>query len=165
MEDFVGKGQPIRLLDGKTFQQKHTCNWGVVNKRYTSRHAAKHLVNSRGASCLYMNYDSIFQAIWNEKNIELTSVQCKKTKQQLKRTFEGASKVEYGMLFDYANELKAKDPKANIVLHAHRPTADVNPTFMRMYVCFSALKKGFLVGYKRIIGVDGAFLKGAHNNC
>ncbi|GKV07173.1 hypothetical protein SLEP1_g18974 [Rubroshorea leprosula] len=75
---------------------------------------------------------------------------------------EGASKAEYGMLFNYANELRSKDPEANIVLHAHRPTADVNPTFIRMYVCFSALKKGFLVGCRRIIGVDGAFLKCAH---
>ncbi|GLT47433.1 hypothetical protein SLA2020_211320 [Shorea laevis] len=83
-------------------------------------------------------------------------------KQQLKKTFEGASKAEYGMLFDYANELRSKDPKANIVLHAHRPTTDVNPTFMRMYVCFSALKKGFLAGCRRIISVDGAFLKGTH---
>ncbi|GKV40422.1 hypothetical protein SLEP1_g48069 [Rubroshorea leprosula] len=158
----LAKDSPLDSWMVKTFQQEHTCNWGVVNKRYTSRHAAKHLVNSRGATCLYMNYDSIFQAIWNEKNIELTSVQCKKTKQQLKRTFEGASKAEYGMLFDYANELRSKDPEANIVLHAHRPIADVNPTFMRMYVCFSALKKVFLVGCKRIIGDDGAFLKGAH---
>ncbi|GKV02681.1 hypothetical protein SLEP1_g15079 [Rubroshorea leprosula] len=111
---------------------------GVVNKRFTSRHATKHLVNTRGANSLYVNYDSIFQAIWNEKNIEITFVQCKKMKQQLKRTFEGTSKAEYAMLFDYATELRSKDPKANIVLHTHRPTTDA------------------------IIGVDGAYLKGAH---
>ena len=32
--------------------------------------------------------------------------------------------------------------------------------FDRLYICFDALKKGWLAGCRKIIGVDGCFLKG-----
>ncbi|GLT78734.1 hypothetical protein SLA2020_502620 [Shorea laevis] len=33
---------------------------------------------------------------------------------------------------------------------------------MRMYVCFSTMKLGFVASCRHVIGVDGAFLKGAY---
>ena len=33
-------------------------------------------------------------------------------------------------------------------------------TFKRIYVSFHACKKGLLAGYRRVVGFDGAFLKG-----
>jgi len=32
-----------------------------------------------------------------------------------------------------------------------------------MYVCFEACKKGFLAGFRQVIGLDGCFFKGACN--
>jgi hypothetical protein len=37
------------------------------------------------------------------------------------------------------------------------------PTFQRIYVCLDALKKGFLAGCRRVVGLDGCFFKGATN--
>ena len=37
-----------------------------------------------------------------------------------------------------------------------------NPYFQRIYICFDALKKGWINGCRRIIGLDGCFLKGLH---
>ena len=34
--------------------------------------------------------------------------------------------------------------------------------FNRMFICFDALKKGWMVGCKPIIGLDGYFLKGVY---
>lgn len=31
--------------------------------------------------------------------------------------------------------------------------------FQKMYACLSAVRKGFIAGYRRIIGIDGCFLK------
>ncbi|KAI5327895.1 hypothetical protein L3X38_027291 [Prunus dulcis] len=36
---------------------------------------------------------------------------------------------------------------------------ELPPLFQRIYVCLDACKKGFLAGYKPIIGVDGCNLK------
>ena len=32
--------------------------------------------------------------------------------------------------------------------------------FQRMYVCFSSLKRGWINGCRKVIGLDGCFLKG-----
>ena len=36
----------------------------------------------------------------------------------------------------------------------------VNDMFKRMYVCLDACKRGFLVGCRPLIGIDGCHLKG-----
>ncbi|GKV06937.1 hypothetical protein SLEP1_g18754 [Rubroshorea leprosula] len=146
----------------KTFYNSHTCSRIVTNKVCTSSVAADHLVKTRGVSSLRMNRGDVFEAIRDDLGVELTPVQRKKTKDKLKKKFESVSNAEYNRLFDYANELRSKDPEASVVLQCCRQSVDTTPTFLRMYVCFSALKKGFLAGCRRVIGVDGAFLKGAY---
>jgi hypothetical protein len=37
------------------------------------------------------------------------------------------------------------------------------PTFQRIYICLDALKKGFLAGCRKVVGLDGCFFKGATN--
>ncbi|MFQ6634858.1 hypothetical protein Gotur_012045 [Gossypium turneri] len=39
-------------------------------------------------------------------------------------------------------------------------TADSLPHFKRYYVCFDALSRGWKVGCRLLIGLDGCFLKG-----
>ncbi|XP_059441949.1 uncharacterized protein LOC132174284 [Corylus avellana] len=41
-----------------------------------------------------------------------------------------------------------------------RPNPSVLPKFGRLYLSLAAMKKGFLEGYRPVIGVDGCFLKG-----
>ncbi|GKV49409.1 hypothetical protein SLEP1_g56160 [Rubroshorea leprosula] len=146
----------------KTFYNCHTCSRTITNKGCTSSVAADHLVKTRGVASLRMNRGDVFEAIRDDLGVELTPVQRKKTKDKLKKKFESVSNAAYSRLFDYANELKSKDPEASVVLQCCRQSADTTPTFLRMYVYFSALKKGFLAGCRRVIGVDDAFLKGAY---
>ncbi|KAK0586210.1 hypothetical protein LWI29_002814 [Acer saccharum] len=37
-----------------------------------------------------------------------------------------------------------------------------NPVFQRLYICLGALKKGWKEGCRRILGLDGCFIKGFH---
>lgn len=39
----------------------------------------------------------------------------------------------------------------------------IEPVFQRFNVCFDACKRGFLARCRKVIGVDGCFLKGACN--
>ena len=43
-----------------------------------------------------------------------------------------------------------------------RANLDDTPTFKFLYVCFEAIKTGFLEGCRPFIGVDGCFLKGPY---
>ncbi|GKV43924.1 hypothetical protein SLEP1_g51161 [Rubroshorea leprosula] len=171
---FLNKKQFKKAVDQLSIKQRREITWkkndskrmkaalNVTNKVCTSSIAAQHLVKTKEVASLCFNKDDIFIEIKNDLGVELTLVQCKKTKMKLKKTFDCFVEAEYKVLFDSTNELRSKDLEANIVLERARPTTDMNPVFLRMYVYFSALKKGFISGCRHIIGVDGAFLKGAH---
>ncbi|XP_031398388.1 uncharacterized protein LOC116208951 [Punica granatum] len=59
----------------------------------------------------------------------------------------------------YADELKRANRDSSVSMKVERPIPAEPPIFDRFYVCFDALKTGFVKGCKQIIGVDGCFLK------
>lgn len=56
--------------------------------------------------------------------------------------------------------LKSSKPDTSIHFAVAKYPNDPIPDFSRMYVCFGALKHGWLAGCGPIIGIDGCFLKG-----
>ncbi|KAH1072701.1 hypothetical protein J1N35_025029 [Gossypium stocksii] len=72
----------------------------------------------------------------------------------------GNHKEEFGLLWDYAHELRSKMPQSSIKMAVQRVTVDSLPHFKRYYVCFNALKKCWKAGCRPLIGLDGCFLKG-----
>ena len=72
-----------------------------------------------------------------------------------------ATKGEYALVFDYQLELLRSNPGSTIVVKLD--TEELEPMFMRFYVCFDACKKGFLAGCRKVIGLDGCFFKGLTN--
>ncbi|GKV05561.1 hypothetical protein SLEP1_g17558 [Rubroshorea leprosula] len=87
---------------------------------------------------------------------------CRIIKKKLRKTFEGDYVLECSKFFDYAVELRKRDPRATVSVNALRPLLELDLIFLRMYVCFSAMKKEFIIGCRKAIGLDGAFLKRPH---
>ncbi|GKV32893.1 hypothetical protein SLEP1_g41459 [Rubroshorea leprosula] len=146
----------------KTYIHEHTCGKELTSKRFNSTSASKYLVKKRSFASFYLKADDIFQTIRRNTGLELTGKQCRKAREKIARVFERNCLMEYSKLWDYAAKLRKRDPTATILIQALRPTRNANHISMRMYVCFSAMKLGFVAGYRRVIGVDGAFLKGAY---
>jgi hypothetical protein len=48
------------------------------------------------------------------------------------------------------------------MMKVERPLPDIPAKFQRLYFFLAAMKSGFLVGCRPIIGLDGCFLKGHH---
>ncbi|CAH9148169.1 unnamed protein product [Cuscuta epithymum] len=67
---------------------------------------------------------------------------------------------QFRRLRDYGAECLRSNPGSTIIVKTQRVTEDGPEVFQRMYVCFGALKRGFLSGCRQIIGLDGSFLKG-----
>ena len=66
----------------------------------------------------------------------------------------GSVEEHYSKLRRYILELSRADKEGRFELHV-----DVGAVFKAMYIGFSGLRKGFKEGCRRVIGLDGAFLK------
>ncbi|CAI9303295.1 unnamed protein product [Lactuca saligna] len=65
---------------------------------------------------------------------------------------------DYGIK-NYGVELLRVNP-GSIVLIETNHTPDATQYFKRMYICLKSIKDGWIEGCRRVIGVDGCFLKG-----
>lgn len=73
---------------------------------------------------------------------------------------EDVLKEHYARLWDYGAEVLRTNPGSSLFIKGEATEESENPTFQRLYICFNALKQGFLNGCRKIIGLDGCFLKG-----
>nr|XP_009792001.1 PREDICTED: uncharacterized protein LOC104239151 [Nicotiana sylvestris] len=61
----------------------------------------------------------------------------------------------------YANEIRESNPDSDVVINLSKDAmAEGKRRFLRMYICFNAMKLGFKQGLRPFIGLDGTFLKG-----
>ncbi|CAH9070537.1 unnamed protein product [Cuscuta europaea] len=93
--------------------------------------------------------------------INVSLYKCKRAKRLIIQEMDGSYKAEFGYLEAYAATLKRSNPgsKAEIEL-CNEALKEGRRVFKRMFVCFAALRQNWLAGCRRIIGVDGCFLKG-----
>ena len=71
---------------------------------------------------------------------------------------EGGLIEHYGRLWDYRRALLDSNPGSTCELDVEE-TSSGNVYFKRFYICFKGVKEGWLQGCRRIIGLDGCFLK------
>ncbi|KAL0453867.1 UNVERIFIED_CONTAM: hypothetical protein Slati_1364800 [Sesamum latifolium] len=69
---------------------------------------------------------------------------------------------QYARIWGYADALRNKNPGSTIIMNLEDADATDKKKFKRFYVCFAAVKKGFLSGCRPFICVDGCHLKGPH---
>ncbi|KAL4568417.1 hypothetical protein LXL04_024029 [Taraxacum kok-saghyz] len=62
-------------------------------------------------------------------------------------------------LWRYGAELVRANPGSTVKIQVD-PMPDSTVYFSRMYVCFKGVKDGWIEGCRRVIGIDGCFLKG-----
>jgi hypothetical protein len=72
-----------------------------------------------------------------------------------------STKGQYKLLYNYQLELLRSNPGSTVVVKKDTDAKD--DVFQRIYICLAALKKGFLAGCRKVVGLDGCFFKGATN--
>ena len=68
-------------------------------------------------------------------------------------------KEKFKIWNDYVEKLKATNSKSIVIVIIKKASPILEAIFDKIYICFGALKEGFLAGCKHIIGIDGFFLK------
>jgi len=106
----------------------------------------------------------------NEKwNIKLTKTKAIRARSLAFDAVDGSFREQYTRMHDYCHELLRSNPHSTVKITStpylaseddlQDPTANLNPHFQRVYICFKACKDSFLK-CRPIIGLDGCFLKG-----
>nr|XP_016487881.1 PREDICTED: uncharacterized protein LOC107807940 [Nicotiana tabacum] len=86
---------------------------------------------------------------------------CKRAKRMVLESLDGSFSDEYNKLEAYATELRDSNPGSDVVINLSKNALEEGRRrFLRMYICFQALKMGFKRGLRLFIGLDGTFLKG-----
>ncbi|KAK5846104.1 hypothetical protein PVK06_002375 [Gossypium arboreum] len=79
---------------------------------------------------------------------------CRRAKKMVKDKLAGNFVQEFVVLWDYADELRLKNPKSTINMEMNRVTSEPPPHFKRFYVCFEALKRGGLHWFLNLLTAD-----------
>ena len=79
---------------------------------------------------------------------------------EAKKLVEGSERKQYAKVFDYAHELLRRNPGSTVKINTVS-SREGPPQFQRLYICLASCKKGFVVGCRPFIGLDGCFLKSA----
>jgi len=72
---------------------------------------------------------------------------------------DGKLSDHYARVWDYSTELLRSNPGSTIRVGVHVKPDNIT-VFHRIYICFKAFKDGWKRGCRRVIGLDGSFLKG-----
>ncbi|XP_023761534.1 uncharacterized protein LOC111909973 [Lactuca sativa] len=92
-------------------------------------------------------------------NINVSVGQCRNVKRFALCEIEGDLKDHYSKLWDYGAEIKRANPGSHVEVYV-QPQNNSTVVFERFYVSFKGVIDGWLDGCRKVIGIDGCFLKG-----
>ena len=101
----------------------------------------------------------VFEHFKMKYGVELGKSKIYRSTLQARAIVEGSEHEQFAKLWDYCHELERANLRSSITLDT-LPQTDSNLIFHRLYVCIAGCKEGFKAGYRPMIGLDGAFLKG-----
>ncbi|WOL05719.1 hypothetical protein Cni_G14448 [Canna indica] len=148
----LGAYQVRRLMD------EHTCSLTFKNSRVNSTWLARHYISTIRAmpTIKLMEFKKLVK---EQLGVEVSRFQCKRAKEKVYDILVGDSKSEYALMWAYADELRRSNKGSTVQMMVQRPIPTDPSVFDRFYVCFEAVRIGFMKGCRPIICVDGCFLK------
>ncbi|XP_039116707.1 uncharacterized protein LOC120252589 [Dioscorea cayenensis subsp. rotundata] len=160
---FCKKGCPFYLLDSpmatdrNTIQIKSGCLKHECTKDHKNRHVSAQWIAHNYLEQFRANPSwkaaGIIQAVRSNQCVDISRLTAWRAKAIATRLLEGDEEDQMKRLYDYRLELLETHPGSTIMFRC------IIGMFQAMYVCLSPLRAGFLAGCRRIISLDGCFLK------
>ncbi|XP_074300885.1 uncharacterized protein LOC141632222 [Silene latifolia] len=143
-----------------TMNLRHTCEFTGYTRKVTSEYLAERYLEDWRENPTWKL--SVFQKrVFRELGIEVKYGVCWLARARAKLMIFGDGADQYARVWDYVAALLKYNPGSTAIVmvdNIERPP----PIFQRMYICFKAVKDGFLAGCRPLVGVDGFHLKGAY---
>ena len=143
----------------KKMYTKHTCvknfnNGKLMGPTWLARQFLKELI--RQPTLKAKDIQAIVQHKFHTK---ISWVRSYRARNRAMAMIEGKLGDHYARVWDYGGELVRSNPNSSIKISVVQNKDDTT-TFMRMYICFKSIKDGWKQGCRRVVGLDGSFLKG-----
>lgn len=136
----------------KTYNGNHNCQRKWVIERCTSRWLVEKYVESFRAD-QKMSISNFSRTVRKEWNITVSRSKFARAKRLAMKKVMGDEEDQYNLLWDYAHELRRLNPGSNFFLNLD------GERFSSLYVSLDACKRGFMVGCRPLICLDGCHLK------
>ncbi|XP_009804002.1 uncharacterized protein [Nicotiana sylvestris] len=142
----------------KKYQPIHKCTTKNKNKLCTSKYIT-HKYKDRIISPPNIKLWEIREWVRDQEDLYVGRTICYRAKCMVIKQFMGDWKLEFSRLCDYVDIIKSTNPGIVCWIRIDKDTKPGKKLFVYFYVCFDALKRGWLEGCRKIIGFDGCFLK------
>ncbi|XP_039155563.1 uncharacterized protein LOC120287001 [Eucalyptus grandis] len=156
---YAARDNKTGLFLVKNFRDEHTCSWSFQVRRFTSTYMAKHYL-SLWRAAPSMKLQEFKRIVREQMSLDVTISQCRRTKEKVIARLNGTYSYEFSRLWNYCEEILHRNPRNTVKVKFLRESPNSRPIFQRIYVCFDAVRNGFLKGCRPLIGLDGCFLKG-----
>ena len=103
------------------------------------------------------------QKVVNDLKCEISKHAIYRAKTRALVKINGTHQEQFGMVWDYAHELKKVLPESTVQILTEDPEPrQQSGRFQRLYVCLGPIKKAFVYNCRHIVGLDGCHLKGPY---
>ncbi|XP_070032948.1 uncharacterized protein [Nicotiana tomentosiformis] len=150
-----------RTFQIKTYNDYHSCKgWNHRNKTITSSYIARRYLDDISKHKDW-NVKEFRDHVSVELRAHVTLHQCRRAKQKARKIIYGDLNTQYKVMWNYCNEIERTNPNTSIYMKLVENEVPNKPNrFQRIYIFFGGCKEGFKSDCRRIVGVDGCWLKG-----
>ena len=142
----------------KALNDHHTCNRVTDSCHVTYKWIANHFLERIRMTPDWKAVD-MMREIYEVHGVNVSRQTCNRAKAEARKMIEGSLNDHYHWLPAYVAELKARNTRSTFVMVNERDNLDSSLRFKRLYVCFKPVADGFKAGCRKVIGLDGCFLK------
>lgn len=148
-----------RSFQIKGMNENHSCSrqfkfGSIVNPEWIGKHYMTEIANKPK-----MKLKEMIGNIKQRFRCQVSIGQCRRAKAWARELIHGKLTEHYARIWDYAHEMLRSNPGSTCKVGVISNPDGVN-YFQRFYICFKALSDCWKKGCRKVIGLDGCFLKG-----
>nr|XP_016478417.1 PREDICTED: uncharacterized protein LOC107799782 [Nicotiana tabacum] len=157
---YISRDKKTNEISIKNMKAEHNCSPCYKNPRVDAKTLAQYFKNKLQNNPKYTIKDMRGE-LKNDFKLNVTRSNLKRAKVMILEKLDVSFKDEYNTLEAYGQELRLSNPGSDVAINISKDALEEGKKrFLRLYICFQALKLGFKSGLRPLIGLDGTFLKG-----
>ncbi|XP_059654316.1 uncharacterized protein LOC132301040 [Cornus florida] len=109
-----------------------------------------------------MHLSTLKSTTASDLDIDVSKHKVYRAKRKALEMIEGNEEEQYEKMRDYCSLILRSNPGSIVKLQTEPTGVKNERRFMRVFICYDAMKTGFKEGCRPLISVDGCFLKGPY---